>query len=76
MIYRIALLLLAFTLFNCSSSKPVVRTKADPKKVLVYKKPVKKSASKTTTNSKKNPSVATKTTVKKPSIYDLSLIHI
>ncbi len=37
-------MLLCFTLFliGCGSSKPIVRTKVDPRKVLVYSKPVKK----------------------------------
>lgn len=63
MIKNIAFICLSILLFACSSSKSVVRTKSDtkkttdPKKVLVYSKPVKKTSntnvtSKTASNTK------------------------
>ncbi len=42
MIVRILIICFAFFLVNCGNTKPIVRTKADPRKVLVYTKPTKK----------------------------------
>lgn len=68
MIKKIILFFLTIFLFNCGGSKPVVRTKVDPRKVLVYTKPVKKPPLKQTSKT-----VTKKTTVKpilptKPSV--------
>lgn len=42
MINKILILSITFFLVNCGSTKPIVRTKVDPRKVLVYTKPTKK----------------------------------
>lgn len=43
MIKKTMLLCFTMLLINCSSTKPVVRTKVDPRKVLIYSKPLKKA---------------------------------
>jgi flagellum-specific peptidoglycan hydrolase FlgJ len=60
MIKKIILLCLTLFLYNCGGSKPTVRTKVDPRKVLVYTKPLKK------TPVKKTSKAVTKTTTVKP----------
>jgi flagellum-specific peptidoglycan hydrolase FlgJ len=63
MINKIMLLCLTLFLIGCGSSKPVVRTKVDPRKVLVYSKPVKKVVKPL---AKTTPKVTPKPVVKKP----------
>jgi flagellum-specific peptidoglycan hydrolase FlgJ len=70
MIKHFFLLLLSIFLINCGGSKPVVRTKVDPRKVLVYTKPTKKTVkpvAKTPTKviAKTIPKVISKPTAKK-----------
>jgi flagellum-specific peptidoglycan hydrolase FlgJ len=67
MIKQIMILCLTIFLFSCGSTKPIVRTKVDPRKVLVYSKPVKKVVKPTTKPVvKTSPKAISKTVVKKP----------
>jgi flagellum-specific peptidoglycan hydrolase FlgJ len=73
MIKQIMILCLSVILINCGSSKSVVRTKVDPRKVLVYSKPVKKVVKPTSkpvakTTPKTTPKTVVKTIPKKPTI--------
>lgn len=75
MIKKIVFIFISILLVACSSSKYVVRTKtnakktADPKKVLVYSKPVKKvTNTATNTTSSKTTTAVSKPTENKPTV--------
>jgi flagellum-specific peptidoglycan hydrolase FlgJ len=82
MIKKIFLFCLTLFLLSCGGSKPIVRTKVDPRKVLVYSKPVKKvvkPVAKTTPKAVgKKPVVTTKkpTSITKPTIINKPTVKI
>lgn len=71
MIKKIIVLSLTIFLFNCGVSKPVVRTKVDPRKVLVYSKPVRKVVKPIDKTTSK---IAPKPIIKKPVVKTKKLI--